>query len=91
MTKPGRVSRIRQKNVINYAQLCPSTRGLSATAELLVLMVALVLLVNVSTRTAVVTERGIVMQAEAAGGANAPAYWAPASLIRPTPKKTPVA
>ena len=27
----------------------------------------------------------------AAGGANAPAYWAPASLIRPTPKKTPVA
>ena len=64
MTKPGRVSRIRQKNVINYAQLCPSTRGLSATAELLVLMVALVLLVNVSTRTAVVTERGIVMQAE---------------------------
>jgi len=24
-------------------------------------------------------------------GANAPAYWAPASLIRPTPKKTPVA
>ena len=25
------------------------------------------------------------------GGANAPAYWAPASLIRPTPKKTPVA
>ena len=31
-----------------------------------------------------------VIQA-AAGGANAPAYWAPASLIRPTPKKTPVA
>ena len=29
--------------------------------------------------------------AGAAGGANAPAYWAPASLIRPTPKKTPVA
>jgi len=29
--------------------------------------------------------------AAAAGGANAPAYWAPASLIRPTPKKTPVA
>ena len=28
---------------------------------------------------------------EAAGGANAPAYWAPASLIRPTPKKTPIA
>jgi len=27
----------------------------------------------------------------AAGGANAPAYWAPASLIRPTPKKTPIA
>jgi len=27
----------------------------------------------------------------AAGGANAPAYWAPASLIRPTPKKIPVA
>ena len=27
----------------------------------------------------------------AAGGANAPAYWAPASLIRPTPKKTPAA
>jgi len=27
----------------------------------------------------------------AAGGANAPAYWALASLIRPTPKKTPVA
>ena len=28
---------------------------------------------------------------EQQGGANAPAYWAPASLIRPTPKKTPVA
>jgi len=31
------------------------------------------------------------MTSVAAGGANAPAYWAPASLIRPTPKKTPVA
>ena len=27
----------------------------------------------------------------AAGGVSRPAYWAPASLIRPTPKKTPVA
>jgi len=27
----------------------------------------------------------------AAGGVSIPAYWAPASLIRPTPKKTPVA
>ena len=27
----------------------------------------------------------------AAGGVIGPAYWAPASLIRPTPKKTPVA
>jgi len=35
--------------------------------------------------------QGPYVPAAAAGGANAPAYWAPASLIRPTPKKTPIA
>ena len=29
-----------------------------------------------------------VLNPTAAGGANAPAYWAPASLIRPTPEDT---
>jgi len=31
------------------------------------------------------------MNVLAAGGVIGPACWAPASLIRPTPKKTPVA
>jgi len=42
------------------------------------------------SRVSTVT-RDIDIAIPAAGGANAPAYWAPASLIRPTPKKTPVA
>ena len=37
------------------------------------------------------TRESFTLSTLAAGGANAPAYWAPASLIRPTPKKTPVA
>jgi len=35
--------------------------------------------------------RGVQKWDGAAGGVSIPACWAPASLIRPTPKKTPVA